>query len=61
MGEQFDLLVEAIVMERLYRLLDDPGMKLAAAILQYAAVRDLLRERVFEAVFQVWKQGSSLE
>src|SRR5262245_62771621 len=37
---------------------DNLGVKVSATILQHAAVRDLLRDRVFEAVFQVWKQSS---
>ena len=45
MGEPLDLLAEAILVERLDRL-DDPRVKLAPALLQQSAVRDLVRERV---------------
>ena len=55
MGEPFDLLAEAICVERLDRA-DDPRMKLAAALLQQAAVRDLVRERVLEGVLEIRKQ-----
>ena len=55
MCEQFDLLPESIVMERL-DCINDPRMKLATPLLQQPPVGDVLRERVLEAVFAIWKQ-----
>ena len=60
MGEPLDLLAEAIPVERLDRL-DDPRVKLAAPLLQQAAVRDLVRERVLEGVLEVRKQPRLVE
>ena len=51
MGEPLDVLAEAIAVERLDGV-DDPRVKLAAALLQQAAVRDLVRERVLEGVLR---------
>ena len=51
MREPLDVLTEAIRVERLDRL-DDPRMKLMAALLQQPAVRDVLGERVREGVLR---------
>ena len=56
MGKRLDLPVEAIPMEHLDRV-DDPRVQLAATLLQQAAVRDLVRERVLEGVFEIRKQS----
>ena len=55
MGEPLDLLAEAIAVERLDRV-DDPRVKLVAAIVQESAVGDLVRERVLEGILEIRKQ-----
>src|SRR5688572_21726976 len=52
LGDVLTEFTEAIRVERLDRL-DDPRMKLVAALLQKPAVRDVLRERVRERVLRV--------
>src|SRR5437899_954767 len=52
MGKRLDLPVEAIPMEHLDRV-DDPRVQLAATLLQQAAVRDLVRERVLERILEI--------
>ena len=47
-------------MERLDRV-DDPRVKLAATLLQQAAVRDLVRERVLEGVLEIRKEPGLVE
>ena len=54
MGKPFYLLAKAIRVQRFHRP-DDPRVKLAAALLQQSAVRDLVRERVLEGVFEIRK------
>src|SRR5882672_10879292 len=56
MGEPLDLLAEAIPVEGLDRL-DDSRVQLAATLLQQTAVRDLVRERVLEGVFEIRRQS----
>src|SRR5262245_5280343 len=56
MGEQLDLLVETIVMERL-NYIGNSRMERTALFLQHAAVDDILCQRVLEAVFEVRKQA----
>ena len=46
------MLAEAIPVERLDRV-DDPGMKLAATLLQQSSVRDIVRERVREGILKI--------
>jgi hypothetical protein len=52
MGEPLDLLVETIPVERLDRF-DDPRVKISSPLVQQAAIRDLVRERVLEGVFGI--------
>ena len=60
MGEPLDLLAEAIPVERLDRV-DDPRVKLAAPLLQQAAVRDLVGERVLEGVLEIREEPGLVE
>ena len=55
MGESFYLLAKAIRVQPFQRP-DDPCVKLAAALLQQSAVRDLVRECVLEGVLEIWKE-----
>jgi hypothetical protein len=56
MGQPLDLSAEAILVERLDRL-GDPRVQLASTLLQQATVRDLVRERMLEGVFEIRKQS----
>jgi hypothetical protein len=60
MGQQLDLVAQAIVADR-FAGRDDPRVKLAAAFLQHAAVGYILRQRVLEAVLQVGKESSLVD
>src|SRR5262249_7173893 len=55
MGKPLNMLAEAIPVEYLNRL-DDPRVKLAAALQEQTAVRHLVRERVLEGVFEIRRQ-----
>ena len=52
MGEPLHVLGQAFRVEPLDRL-GDPRVKLASALLQEAAVRDLVRECVLEGVLEI--------
>ena len=55
MGESLDVPAEAIPVKRFDRV-QDPRVKIPAALLQQAAVRDLVRERVLERVLEIRKR-----
>src|SRR6267143_3369675 len=60
MGEPLDLLPQAIPMERLDRV-DDPRVNLPPTLLQEAAVRDLVRQRVLEGVLEIRVEAGLVE
>src|SRR5262249_23827854 len=55
MGESLDLLAKAIPVKHLDRV-HDPRVPFPSQLLQQAAIRDLMRERVLERVLEVWKE-----
>jgi hypothetical protein len=60
MGEPLDVLTEAISVERL-DCVHDSRVKVAAPLVQQTAVRDLMRKRVLEGVFEVWEEARLVE
>jgi hypothetical protein len=52
MSKPLDVLLQTIRIERLDRL-DDPRVKTAPALLQQAAIRDLVRESVLERILEI--------
>src|SRR5215813_8059551 len=60
MGEPLSLLAETIPVERLERV-DDPRVKIPAPLPQQAPVRDLMRERVLEGVFEIREEARLVE
>jgi hypothetical protein len=60
MGEQLSLLGKPVRIEFLNRL-DDTTVKRAPPFLKQATVSDLVRERVFEGVFELGKKTSLIE
>src|SRR5262249_50273490 len=60
MGELLDVSAEAIPVERLDRV-DDPRVKLAPTLLQQAAIRDVVGERVFEGVLDLREEPRFVE
>src|SRR4030095_15213627 len=60
MGESLDVLAEALPGKRLDRV-QGPRVEIPAALLQQAAVRDLVRERVLERVLEIRKEARLVE
>jgi hypothetical protein len=60
MSESLDLLWQSVAVEPL-DLLDDLRMDGAAAVGEETAVRHLLRQRMLERVFRVWKEARLVE
>src|SRR5262245_35668967 len=60
MGQPLGVLPESIAVKRLDRL-DDPRVKLTAAIVQQAAICHLVSQRVLERVLEVWIEAGLVE